>query len=107
MSDSAPDARAYAYHVPSNPYDPHEGEWATLIRSERVQVGDRIDVAVQKKVLSSDGSSTEVVISGSQHEWEVAAIEAAEDDGRVATVRGWRGSAVPVWDGVLVLRRAE
>lgn len=70
-----------------------------------MQVGDRIHVAVHKTVPSSDGSSPEVVISGSQHEWEVAAIEAAEDDGRRAGVRGWRGAAVPIWDGVLVLRR--
>jgi hypothetical protein len=88
-----------------DPYDPHDGEWATLIKSERVQVGDRIGVAVHKTVPSSDGSSPEVVISGSRHEWEVAEIEAAEDDGRRAGVRGWRGAAVPIWDGVLVLRR--
>ena len=107
MSDPAPAGRAYAYHVPLDPYDPRDGQWATLVRIERVRVGDRIDVAVHETVSGSDGSCPEVVVSGLSTSGKVTVIEAAEDDGRRAGVRGWRGAAVPIWDGTLVLRRIE
>lgn len=106
MTDSAPLARAYAYHVPLNPYDPHQGEWATLVRRERVRAGDRIDVSVHETLPNSGGSSPEVVVRASPHEWEVIAVEHADDDGRIGGVRGVRGPN-PIWDGVLVLQQVE
>jgi hypothetical protein len=111
MSDLAPAARAYAYHVPSDPQDGLEllrdSEGSALIRSEPVQAGDRIDLNVHEIAPGSDGSRPEHVISGSEHEWVVVAVEAGEDDGQRVGVRGWKRESVPIWAGVLVLRRVE
>ena len=111
MSDFAPAARAYAYHVPSDPQDGSEllrdSEGGALIRTEPLQVGDRIGLSVHEIIPGSDRSRPEHVISGSEHEWLVVAIEAGDDDGQRVAVRGWRKESVPIWAGVLVLRRVE
>jgi hypothetical protein len=96
-------ARAYAYRVPSNP---HNGEWSTLLRRERVRIGDRVKIPVRETLSASVQSCPERVVRDSQHQWEVIAVEAADDDGRVGAVRGF-GGPHPVWDGVLVVQQVE
>lgn len=92
--------RDYAYRVPLNPYEPTAGEWGTLVRRERVSVGERLDVAVAERV------EDETVVHGSLDTWEVVAIEVNGDEGHTAPVRG-KGAPVAVWDGTLVLRQVR
>jgi hypothetical protein len=100
VSQSRP-GRAYAYHVPLNPYHPLNGQWSTLVRHSRVAVGERINVAVAH--TSATGA---VSIEGARRKWRVVLVRAAADDGQFAAVRGWMG-ANPVWAGTLVLRPVE
>lgn len=98
---SADTPNAFAYHVPSNPYDPADDSWATLVRSERLHVGDRLaDLSYAETVAG------EVVVRGSLDEWEVVAIEVVGDEGHCATIRRKRAGDA-FWDGRLVLRIAD
>jgi len=100
MSRDDDSGQAFAYLVPANPHAPHAGMWSTLVRRDRVHVGDRI--ALSQTDVSSEGTT----IHGSRTDWEVLAIEPTENDGRRAGVRGFRGPN-PVWDGRLVGRPAD
>lgn len=88
----------FAYHVPLNPSDPDSGEWGTLVRKDRIQVGDRLNDLAVSEVIGE-----ERVIHGSPDQWEVLAVEPAEDDGRRAVVKR-KLAPDAVWDGKLVLR---
>jgi hypothetical protein len=90
--------QVFAYRVPRNPYEPRAGELATLIRSDRISVGDRLD----------DMSWIETVgdlqtLRGSSDEWEVIAVEPTGDEGRRAVVHR-KLAPDAIWDGTLVLR---
>lgn len=88
----------FAYRVPLNPYAPRADEWATLVRPDRVRVGDLLDD------LSWTEESDELrTVSGSSDRWEVIAVEPTGDEGRPARV-GRKLSAEAIWDGTLVLR---
>jgi hypothetical protein len=91
--------QAFAYLVPSDPDEPENGMWATLVRRERVHVGDRL--ALSRTTTTPEGIS----VDPTDVEWEVVAVEATENDGRPAAVRGHRGPT-PIWAGRLVLRPA-
>jgi hypothetical protein len=97
VSSSIP-GRAYAYHVPLNPYHPSNGKWGTLVRRSPVAIGDRIDVAVAH-VSAVSGVS----VSRARHKWKVVTIRSTADDGRSAAVRGWAGPS-PIWSGTVVVR---
>ena len=88
----------FAYHVPLNPYEPQSGEWGTLVRRGRIRVGERLNDLTVTEV-----SGELRTIHGSSEQWEVIAVEPAEDDGRQAVVRR-KLAPDAVWDGTLVLR---
>jgi hypothetical protein len=88
----------FAYHVPLNPYEPRADEWATLVRPDRVCVGDRLD-----DLAWTEASGQLVTTRGSPDEWEVIAVEPTGDEGRRAVVHR-KLSPETVWDGTLVLR---
>jgi hypothetical protein len=90
--------RAFAYLVPSDPYEPENGMWATLVRRNRIEVGDRI--ALSRTTTTPD----EISVDPTDVEWEVVAVVTTENDGRPAPVRGHRGPP-PIWAGRLVVRR--
>jgi hypothetical protein len=89
----------FAYHVPANPDHPESAEWATLVRRDRVRVGDRLS-----NLAVSEVSGDVRTIQGSTDQWEVIAVEPVEDDGRRAVVKR-KLAPDAVWDGKLVLRR--
>jgi hypothetical protein len=93
---------AYAYLVPLDPYFPEDGLHATLVRSTPVRVGDRI--ALSRAEAMPDGGRS---VHGTDHDWEVIAIQATERDGRPAPIRGYRGSGIPIMHGLLVVRPVE
>ena len=87
----------FAYRVPSNPDQPELG-YATLVRAERVRVGDRIEYAVSKR---EDGVLT---VGAEDGVWEVVAVLSRDDDGR--PFHSHRiGAAEAIRAGELVLRR--
>jgi hypothetical protein len=88
----------FAYRVPLNPYVPRAGEWVTLVRPERVGVGDLLDDLSWTE--ESEGVQT---VSGASGRWEVIAVEPTGEEGRPARV-GRKLSAEASWDGTLVLR---
>jgi hypothetical protein len=103
---------AFAYLVPLNPYAPHRERWATLVREERLQVGDRISLGWTETTAGDPGEPLRRVSRMSPHAWEVAAVETTGDEGKHAAIRGWPlpGNAPrssPVWDGRLVLEQVE
>ena len=108
MSELEPAARAYAYHVPSDPLDDSvllkDSDGSPGIWDEPVQLGERFELSVHELVLGDSGRP-EHVSRGSGREWELVAVEPGADDGELVNVRGWRQESVPVWSGVLVLRR--
>jgi hypothetical protein len=108
MSDVPPAVRAYAYHCPSDPLDDSEllkdSEGSPSIWDEPIQLGERFELSVHEIVLAESGRP-EHVLRGSGREWEVVAVEPGPDDGERVNVRGWRKQSVPIWSGVLVLRR--
>lgn len=88
----------FAYRVPLNPYEPRGDEWATLVRADRIRVGDRLD-----DLSWTEARGQLLTTRGSPDEWEVIAVEQTEDEGRVAAVHR-KLSPDAVWDGTLVLR---
>lgn len=93
---------AYAYLVPLDPYFPEDGLHATLVRSTPVRVGDRIAMSCAEAM--PDGGRYH---HGTDHEWEVVAIQATKRDGRPAAVRGYQGRGEPIMHGLLVVRRVD
>lgn len=98
MSKSGDTPIAFAYHVPLNPYDPTDERPGTLIRVQRLRVGDRLT-----NLAYSETVAEEVIQQGSADVWEVVAIEPAGDEGQRATIRRKLGPDA-LWDGRLVLR---
>ena len=90
--------QVFAYRVPLNPYEPRADEWATLIRRDRIHVGDRLD-----DVSWTEASGRLRTVRGSSDQWEVIAVEPTGDEGRPAAVHR-KFSPDAVWDGTLVLR---
>ncbi len=88
----------FAYRIPLNPYEPSADEWATLVRPDRIRVGDRLD-----DLAWADASDEPLTTRGSPDEWEVVAVEPTQDDGRPAVVHR-KLSPDAIWDGSLVLR---
>jgi hypothetical protein len=87
----------FTYHVPSNPSHPESAEWATLVRRDRIRVGD-----IPDNLAVSEVSADVRTIDGSPDQWEVIAVEPTEDDGRRAVVKR-KLAPDAVWDGKLVL----
>jgi hypothetical protein len=85
----------YGYRLPP---EAHVGGW--LVRSERVSVGDRLNLHINE----SDGD--EVIMPGSPATFEVVAIELTGDEGQQVG-RQHIGAPTAVWAGTLVLRLVE
>jgi hypothetical protein len=88
----------FAYRVPMNPYAPRVGDWATLVRRDRVRVGDVLD---ERSWTESSGEVR--TVGGSPDRWEVAAVELIGNEGTPAPVRR-KLAPEAVWAGALVLR---
>jgi hypothetical protein len=99
VPDKDPSLRAnFAYRVPRNVYAPRAGEWSTLVRPDRIRVGDVLD-----DLSWAEESGELVIVRGSLDEWEVIAIEPTGDEGRPAVLHRKLGPEA-IWDGALVLR---
>jgi hypothetical protein len=101
VTNDGPSRPAFAYRVPLNPYAPVAGECSTLIRHERVRLGDRLH-------LSWTETTGELrTVRGSSDEWEVVAIESAGDEGRETATISRKNGPRAIWDGALVLRQVR
>jgi hypothetical protein len=87
--------------VPLNPYAPVAGEFSTLVRSERIRVGDRLGLSWTE----TEGELR--TVRGSPDQWEVVGIETAGDEGRKASIKRGKSGPDAVWDGTLVVRKAR
>jgi hypothetical protein len=96
-----PSLHAFAYRVPLNPYAPVAGECSTLVRRERIHVGDRLHLSW------TETEGEQRTVQGSPDEWEVVAIEAAGDEGRKASLIRGKSGPDAVWDGTLVVRQVR
>lgn len=98
MPDNDPPRRNFAYRVPRNVYAPRAGGWSTLIRPDRLRVGDVLD-----DLSWAEESGELVTVRGSLDRWEVIAIEPTGDEGRRAVLHR-KLAPDAIWDGTLVLR---
>jgi hypothetical protein len=101
VANDPPSQCAFAYRVPLNPYAPVAGEFSTLVRTERIQVRDRLHLSWTE----TEGELR--TVRGSPDEWEVVAIEPAGDEGRKAAIMRGKSGPDAVWDGTLVVRKAR
>lgn len=96
---------AYAYRVPANPLEPNNNEWVTKVSPTPINAGDRLELSMTETVPSAHpGGPDEIVIHAAPGTWEVVEVRPGEDDGQPAGIRGWRGTANPIWSGTLVIR---
>jgi hypothetical protein len=99
VPDNDPSSRLnFAYRVPLNVYAPRAGAWSTLVRPDRIRVGD-----ILGDLSWAEESGELVTARGSPDKWEVIAIEPTGDEGRRAVLRR-KLEPEAVWDGALVLR---
>jgi len=102
VPDSDPSPRAnFAHRVPRNVYAPRAGEWSTLVRPDRIHVGDVLD-----DLSWAEESGELISVRGSPDKWEVIAIERTGDEGRRAVLHR-KLAPDAIWDGALVLRLAR
>jgi len=98
VSSADPSDLAFAYRVPANPYAPQPGDWATVVRQTRVRVGDVLELSMRETTAGG-----EIVSDGTNHRWEVIAVEAIDNLGERAVVHR-KGAPKAIWDGALVVR---
>jgi hypothetical protein len=92
------EGQMFAYRVPLNPYEPGGNEWATLVRLDRIRVGDRLN-----DLSFTERQGQNRTTRGSPDEWEVIAVKPTGDEGRPASLHRILAPEA-IWDGALVLR---
>ena len=98
MPEDYPSRTMFAYRIPQNPYAPCPDEWGTLVRDDRIGVGDLLD-----DLPWTEKSGELRTVRASTDRWEVIAIETTGDEGRRAVLHR-KLAPVAIWDGALVLR---